>query len=329
MNTELKTQLRSKRVEDRLRAVSILANRADDADAQELLLAALLDKSPYVALRAAKALVEGAVWGSAPILLDRFHGFMEAGTKRDPGSEVRAHLALALARLGYRPAIEPLRAGLRTREPLGPHDGAAPLRSACARALSQLRPPTALLDLALLLFEKGGPLESPEPQKAAAEALGRLGDPAAIVPLALKLAHPEGENPEVLGACMESVLMLEDDRALELFLPYLYIKDEPLVAQAALMIARTGEPSAPALLQEVADGLSGELLHAVILAIASIRSDASLRALHELARHHREAVRLSAVQSLVGLPDPDTETLLASLATTDPSARVRAAAKEH
>src|SRR5205085_3822413 len=109
-------------------------------------------------------------------------------------------------------------------------------------------------------------------------------------------------NPEVLGMCMEGVLLLEDDRALELLTPYLYGKVPSLVAQAALMIAQTGAPSAPILLQELVDRLSGDLLHAVILAIASIRSEESLHTLHELTSHHREAVRLFAVHSLIGMP---------------------------
>src|SRR5579872_5929954 len=102
--------LRSRRTEDRIRAVEALG-RSPEPDDLPLLLEALRDRSHYVAALAATALSETAPPEMASDLLERFDELANEGPKRDPGCHIREHLAFALGRLEYRPSIESLRAG--------------------------------------------------------------------------------------------------------------------------------------------------------------------------------------------------------------------------
>ncbi len=320
MPPPLDSLLRSRRVEDRIRAVQMLAHRDTFAETskqsktsrQSLLLRALSDRSNYVAALAAEALAhldglrdEGDALAQ---MVERFEHLGEDGLRRDPGCHIRAHLAFAFGRLEYGPAAGALRGGLRTVqiEPVGgvPFDTGAHLRANCALALAQIRAPDALRDIALLLFDIGTPSFSDlkynavEPRKAAAQALARLRDQAAIVPLAVRLAHPMGESPEVLQECMQAIVSLEDPRAIELLEPYLAHADEHLAAFAALMIAQTRAPQAPALLRGVIERLSDQPLQAAVLALTVLRTPQADDVLHDLTKHPRKAVRRAASEVL-------------------------------
>ncbi|HZT42338.1 MAG TPA: HEAT repeat domain-containing protein [Chthonomonadaceae bacterium] len=338
MDEELAGLLKSRRTEDRIRAVRRLA-RAPDGSHQELLLQALCDRTPYVAALAAEALGQSAGEEAAHRMKERFLYLMQDGLRRDPGCHIRANLAFAFGRLEYTPAAEALRQGIRAVqiEPVGgvPFDTAAHLRANCALALAQIRALDALRDIALLLFDHG--TDAPgagdirhvkvEPRKAAARALARLADPASIVPLALRLAYPAGESAEVLQECMQAVVALEDPRALELLEPYLQHEDPHLAAYAALMIAQTQAPEAPALIRKVVSRLTGDPLQAAMLALATLRSEEGRATLLDLAEDAREAVRLAAVEALAGAQDETSRKKLAHLAAHDRSAAVRRAAQ--
>lgn len=321
--------LKSRRTEDRIRAVRDLKAHPGP-ESQALLLQALKDRSNYVAALAAEALSKTADDEAAPAMVERFEHLSEDGLKRDPGCHTRSHLAFAFGRLEYGPAVAALRIGIRTVqiEAVGgvPFDTAAHLRANCALALAQLRAPGALRDIALLLFDRSVAFTT-EPQKVAAQALARLADPAALIPLSIKLTFSEGEAPEVLAECMEAVVQLEDPRALELLEPYLHDPDQALAAHAALMIAQTHAPEAPALLRQTVRRLSGNPLKATVLALTILRSDEAFAVLRDLAEEEREEVRLAVVEALAGAPNEGSDGLLRSLAETDPSVRVRGAAK--
>jgi len=334
------TLLKSRRTEDRIRAVTLLARLAGP-DGQVMLLEALQDRSNYVATLAAEALGRIADESAARAMVERFLFLSEDGLKRDPGCHIRAHLAFAFGRLEYTPAAEALRAGIRTEqiEPVGgvPFDTAAHLRANCALALAQIHAPDALRDITLLLFDTsghaigGGPnaeLVKVEPRKAAAQAMARLGNPNALIPLTLKLVYPEGEAAEVLQECMQAIVELEDPRALELLTPYLQNPDPHLVAYAALMIAQTRAPEAPGLIREAVQRLSGDPLRAAVLALTTLRTEEAHAVLHELAGEEREAVRLAVVDALANSQDAADRKLLRHLARQDRSAAVRRAAQQ-
>ena len=337
---EVQTLLKSRKTEDRIRAVHRMARLPEKAR-MPLLLDALRDKSNYVASLAAEALGECADLSAAAIMAERFLYFSEDGPKRDPGCHIRASLAFAFGRLEYLGATEALRVGIRTVqiEPVGgvPFDTGAHLRANCALAMAQTSTPEALRDISLLLFDISGNAlggqdlskaaqVKVEPRKAAAQALARLGDRAGLLPLTIKLTHPGAEVPEVLQECMQAVVDLEDPRALELLTPYLKHHDPALAAYAALMIARTRAPEAPRLLYEATENLLGEALRAVVLALSALRGEEGRALLSLLVKNERTAVRLAVVEALADSYDAGDRACLEAL-TKDDSQKVRDAAQ--
>ncbi|HLK59083.1 MAG TPA: HEAT repeat domain-containing protein [Chthonomonadaceae bacterium] len=335
---EIKTLLKSRRTEDRIRAVNRLA-RLPDPVKQPLLLAALKDKSNYVASLAAEELGRCADLSAMAVMVEHFLSCSEDGLKRDPGCHVRANLAFAFGRLEYLGASEALRIGIRTVqiEPVGgvPFDTGAHLRANCALAMAQTHVPDALCDIAFLLFDMGrnrvgarpdAPIIRSETRKAAAQALARTGDIAARIPLALVLRFPGGMDVEVLQECMQAIVDLEDPRALEWLRPYLEHPDQDLAAYAALMIARTRAPEAPQLLHEATQRLFGNALRAVVLALTALRGEEGRAVLRRLLTDEREAVRLAIVDALADSYDAEDRACLQELAQ-DGSLTVRNAAQ--
>ncbi len=332
---QIRTKLNSKQTQDRLQAVKSIAG-LDASERQPLLLAALRDKSPYVAALAAEALGNGADDRAALALTETFGELCADGPKLDPGCHIRANIAFALGRLEYRPASDMLRLGIKITqvEAVGgvPFDTAAHLRGNCALALAQIRDPECVRDIALLLFDRSGFARAPvdptvkmEPRKAAARALSLSGNIQARLPLTLKLVHPENEEPEVLQECMQALVELEDPFALEVLEPYLAHSDRRLAAYAALMIAQSQQPGAASLLAQAAPQFSGDTLQAVILALSTIRDPDAYDQMHRLLKSDREAVRLAVIAALP--PDSASQALLKTLAARDPSPRIKAAAK--
>lgn len=330
--------LRAKRTTDRIRGVNLLA-QSDLPEKPRLLFQMLDDAANYVAELAAKALGQCADWPLASAMTEKFLYLSEDGPKRDPGCHIRANLAFAFGRLEYPGASEALRLGIRTVqiEAVGgvPFDTAAHLRANCALALAQMRVPDSLRDIMLLLFDMSGhalrgdknaPVKV-EARKAAAQAMVILGDRNALLPLTLRLTYPENELPEVLQECMQALVELEDARAVEILEPYLQHLDPHLAAYAALMIARTRAPEAARLLKQTIERLSGDPMRGVVLAFNVLRNEAGRAALHELAGHSREEVRLAVVETLASSLEEKDRARLQEMAQNDTSAVVRNAAK--
>jgi HEAT repeat protein len=95
----------------------------------------------------------------------------------------------------------------------------------------------------------------------------------------------------VLQECMQAVVELEDDDALELLRPYLSHRDQHLAAFAALMIAQTRDPQALSLILETLDRLTGDPLQATILALTAIRTDEAQAALKQLVTSDRKDIK--------------------------------------
>ncbi len=334
--------IKSKKLEERLRAVR-LAARLPEGERIAPLLLLLRDRANYVAALAAETLGACADWQSAREMREQFLWLSEDGLKRDAGCHIRSQLAYAFGRLEYTPAHDALRIGLRTFqiEAVGgvPFDTAASLRANSALAFAHLRDPEAVREIAPLLFDNGeNRIERmlhpvgiakrilPEVRKKMAQALGATGDPAAIIPLSLKLRFPADEAPDVLQECMQAVVALEAEDALELFLPYLGHHDTHLGAYAALMIAQTGAPEAPDLLKSAIETLHGDPLRAVILALSALRSDEARAIFLDVAKDPRMAARLALIEALHGSADETDRATLQRLAETDSYPQVRTAA---
>ncbi len=306
---EIGELLASRRVEDRLRGVG-LASRLTDAEGRELLLRALLDKTNYVAAEAAKALGDCADQDADTAMVERFQWLSENGPKRDAGCHIRANLAFAFGKRECHQSTDALRIGICTVqiEAVGgvPYDVGAHLRANSALSLAQMRARDCLRDIAPLLFDfgenrvgakPGTPLIRGEVRKAAAQAIGILGNIDGLTVLAVKLMFPGDELLEVLQECMQSVVDLKDERALELLVPYLQThEDELLAAFAGLMIAQTRTPQAPALLSEALPRFSGDSLEAVVLALTTLRTPEAEAALAKLSIEGSRALQRAIVQ---------------------------------
>lgn len=297
--------LSSRRVEDRMRAVS-LTDRLPETAQRELLLRAMEDKSNYVAAEAAKLLGECADEAADTRMVARFLWLAQQGASRDVGCHIRANLAFAFGRRECYQAIDALRIGIQTVqiEAVGgvPFDVGAHLRANCALALAQMRARDALRDIAPLLFDfsknrigaKPTVQEVPaETRKAAAQALGILGNRDALAVLAAKLLFPEKQElPVVLQECMQAAVTLEDDHLLDLLLPYLHHHpDEMLAAYAGLMIAQARLPEAPTLLRDSLFRFSGDALRAVLIALTTLRTAEAEAVLEDLSIDGSRAVR--------------------------------------
>lgn len=325
--------LKSKETKERIQATQWLARQAS-VEAQELLLKVLETRSGYEASVAAEALGKMAEDDEAlRRMVARFIYLSEEGKKRDGGCHIRAHLAYGFGQRRFQGAVEALRIGIRTvqLEPVGgvPFDVGAHLRANCALALGYMMAPDAVRDISLLLFEPNDLLQQKVgARKSAAQALGLTCDPHALVPLTLKLTYSENEAPDVLQECMQSLVQLEDPRAVEILTPYLAHSDKALAAYAALMIARTGDPSAAEAIYSAVEMFSGEALQAVVLALASLRTENARATLLRLADSWSVEVRLALITSLFGTYAEDEQACLRRLAKSDSSASVRRAAQD-
>ena len=158
-------------------------------------------------------------------------------------------------------------------------------------------------------------------------AKGNILSIRAAIPLGLKLRFPEGEAPEVLQECMQALVIMEADDALEILSPYLGHHDTHLAAYAALMIAQTNSPDAPALLKATIGDLYGDPLKAVILALAAVRSDEARAVLRSVSEDPRMAARLALVEALKGSLNDEDRACLKNLAGSDTYPQVREAAR--
>lgn len=320
---QIETLLRSKKSEDRIRAVGSIGSLSQ-SEMLPLLLRALSDKSNYVAAIAAKSLGDCADTDAAADMRDRFDEVAMDGVRKDPGCHIRANLAFAFGRLDYLPALLSLRQGIRTIqiEAVGgvPFDTGAHLRANCALALAQLGDRDSLRDIALLLFDSTSPQRNSrdaaavkiELRKTAAQALAILGDRGGCIPLSIKLVYPGGELPEVIQECMQSLVSLEDERAVEVLTPFLSDPDLGLSGYAALMLASTNEPEALSVLRSAVTVAYGEQLKFLIIAISTHRSEEARDYLISLLKSDRENVREIVRETLSESLDKITVSALAT-----------------
>lgn len=324
----LESRLGHRHVGTRLKAVQEITRGQDPAHLP-LLLRALQDRSNLVVAAAAKGLASPSAQAIEP-LIKRYRWLDEKGKTRDPTCAARIAIIPALV------ACEATEAGgiflraIKTVqiEPsgMGVEDVAVPLRIEAATALATFRMPGALLALAILLVD-----DSPVARAAAAQALEHLGDPGAVALLGMRLASPGAEEPEVLVACMDALANLDAEATLQLVPPFLTDADPFLVAGAATALARLRQPhheKVLALLEEACNRAAAQAREAIVLAIASVRSDAVTQSLSRLANHHEEAVRLAAVVALEHRAAPESERLLSELARRKTDRQVCQAAKE-
>lgn len=289
------------KIDQRLKAIRT-------TQSHEELIAALADPSPLVVEAAAKRIEQPRAAGALHRAYLRLH---QAGADGDPGCWARIAIVEALARMGAPEGEEAARLAIRTvqveRVSNGLVDTATGLRVAAASLLANLRAPGALIDLAVLLFDRApnalcseaeAPFAKLATRTAAARAIGILGDMGGGAVLAVKLAFPDGELSEVLAECMDALVAVEEPRALEFLEPWLTREDPYLAAVAATAMAKVGREKAVAMLLEALPKAPRPARESLVLAVGSIRSEAARAAIGRLANDPDPVIQKAARELL-------------------------------
>jgi len=195
-------------IEDKLAALRALDTSSPQA--RDVLRDALASQTGIVVAAAAKRIADDAIETLVPELVDAFERLCTQGAKRDPGCRGKTAIARVLHQLdSWEERV--FVAGLRIVQQegwAGPGGGgerddtAAELRGICGLAHAHFGRTDALDVLADLLVDT-----ERVTRIAAAQAIGdsRRADGSAL--LRLKL-HVGDTDPEVLSACVESMLAL-------------------------------------------------------------------------------------------------------------------------
>jgi len=289
-----------------------LAAQMPPEDAIPLLVKCAKQGFPLVASKAVQALVEQNHPSVVQTLIDLYTWAEEDPSTRDKACDIRIAIVEALGDNRSQYGVETLRKAIRTvhiaRLGPGPEDVAIPLRAAAAIALAKADS-NALYELSLLLFDMqphpkaptapvNVPFVKAPTRKAAAMGIGILGDLGGLPLLAVKLKHTEGEVPDVLAECLESLIAMQPEYVMEVTLPYLRGTDEYLSAITALALAENYGIKVMSLLLETLEQVQGEAKEAIVTAISIIRSSETREVLQGLSDDPSPYVRKAAKQGL-------------------------------
>lgn len=269
-------------IEERLSVLAQLRDEDDtDVVCRELQQSIEQKRSGLLVSRAAKMVAELAgehdLTPLVPSLKGAFQRLLVDPVKRDKGCLGKIEICHALVEM-EEPASGVYLAGIHCvqREPVwgGSVDVGAALRGWSALGLVRMRHGEAMLRVAPLLADPEHPT-----RKAAAEALGDSGQMAAEAVLRLKVASGD-EEPEVLGACFESLLRLDGPRSCPFVLAYLNDAEPAVVEAAALALGESRlEEAIEPLLACVERSMDEDLQRSIYLALALSRRPAARDAL--------------------------------------------------
>ncbi|HEX5061727.1 MAG TPA: hypothetical protein VFV99_20310 [Kofleriaceae bacterium] len=279
-------------LEERLAAL-----RAVDAttpQGKKALREAIKSTTGILIATAAKHVAEHNLADLVPDLVDAFERLCgDQAVKRDPGCRGKTAIARALHALDHwddRIFV----AGLRVvqREGFDGEDMAAELRGICGLAHAHFARNDALDVLAELLVDR-----TRTARVAAAQAIGDAGRADASALLRLKLRIGD-DDPEVLAACIESLLSLSREAAHD-FVIGLLAKHDDRAEAAALALGGARIASALEPLRAWCLGCSAEQRRRVgYLAIALLRSDDGNAYLLDLVSTAARGDAVAAAQAL-------------------------------
>lgn len=275
---------------------------------QGALIEALTDPSNLVVEAAAKRINQPRA--AAP-LLRAYQRLHEGAATIDPGCWGRAAILEALGRLEAPEGEDAARLAVKTVQVewvgTGPMDTATGLRVAGAGLLANRSAKGALLDLAILLYDKepNTPTSDRESlyakaavRAAAARSIGVLGVPEGAAVLAVKLAFPEDELAEVLAECMDALVALREPRLVEILSPWLDATNSYLVTVAATALASSGGEAVLPLLLGALERAAPDAREPLVYAIAAVRAEGAREALRRLAEDE-DPVVAKAAQSVL------------------------------
>ena len=311
------------KLEDRLAALAAM-ERGGEVDAAAV-RDGLEHKTGIVVAGAARVVAARELEALVPAMAPAFARLVERGVERDPSCRGKIAIARALHELDrwdddvFVPGVR-----LVQEEPVwgGREDTAAELRGVCGMAFAHAHRPDALDVLADLLAD---------PQRmarvAAATALGDSGRPDASALLRYKVRMGDAE-PEVIAACLGSLLVLAPRASFELVASLLHGETDTATA-AALALGESKRAEAAPLLIAWCDGITGATRARVgYLALALLRDDDANAYLLTQIREARDADAIAAARALATFRD-DTR-LAARMREAAAAARapVRAAVAE-
>jgi len=262
--------------------------------------------------KAIKLLADQNHTSVVPALIELYTWVEEDPSTRDKACDIRIAIVEALGDSRSQHGVETIRKAIRTVQIVrlgpGPEDAAIPLRAAAAIALAKADS-DAIYELSLLLFDHephpkaptapvNVPFVKAPTRRAAAMAIGILGDLGGLPLLVIKLKHTEGEVPEVLAECLESLIAMRPEYVMEVVLPYLRGADEYLSAITALALAENYGTKVMALLLETLEQIQGEAKEAIVTAISIIRSGETKEILQSLLDDPSPYVRKAAKHGL-------------------------------
>ena len=261
----------ARRLDEKLAALRAVERAEGPPDAGALREALRSSSGALVAL-AARIVAGREVRELVPELAPAFARLCERPVDRDPGCRGKTAVAKALRALGeWEDGVFVRGAALVQQEPVwgGKEDTAAELRAECAMAFAHAGRDDALDVLADLLADGERTARA-----AAAQALGDTGRPDAAALLRFKVRSGDAE-PEVISACLASILALQPRAALPFFESLLASRDGRAAA-AALALGESRLPAARPLLVAWCEGaVDPERLRAGYLALALLRDDAA------------------------------------------------------
>jgi len=279
-------------IEQRLAAIRALDTSTPAA--RDELRDVLRSTSGIAIAAAAKRVGEDLIEPLATELVDAFERLCgDTAIKRDPGCRGKTAIARALHAMNYwdeRVFVAGLR--IKQLEGFGPEDTAAELRGISGLAHAHFGRSDVLDVLADLLVD---PFRTA--RVAAAQAIGDAGraDGSALLRLKLNVGDKE---PEVLSACVESLLSLSRDGAYDFVISLLVDHDDRSEA-AVLALGGARITAAFAPLRDWCMGASPEQRRRVgYLSLALLRSDEANQHLLGVVRSATRADALAAAGAL-------------------------------
>ncbi|MFN7987588.1 MAG: hypothetical protein U0529_08955 [Thermoanaerobaculia bacterium] len=261
--------LLARKLEEKLAALRAMERAAGPPDA-DALREALRSKAGALVALAARIVAGRQMRELVAELAPAFARLCEKPLERDAGCRGKIAIAKALRDLdSWEDEVFVRGVALVQEEPVwgGKEDTAAELRAECAMAFAHAGRADALDVLADLLADRQRTARA-----AAAQALGDTARPdaAALLRYKVRVGDPE---PEVIAACLGSILALQPREALPFFASLLSERDERATA-AALALGESRLPSARPILVKWCEGtVDPERLRTGYLALALLRDD--------------------------------------------------------
>ena len=190
-----------------------------------------------------------------------------------------------------KPAVNPLIAGLRDKDPL--------VRSQAVQALGVIGDPRAVEPLILVLNDK-----DPLIQRQAIKALGRIKDPRAVGPLIVVLTNSD-RKPHVRMSAAEVLGMIGDESAVDSLIDALHDGHWEVRAHAAEALGRIEDPRAVEPLIETLKDRDATVRGNAVDGLAKIKDPRAIEPLAAALTDKSRTVRKKAARALSAIAGED------------------------